>query len=75
MPISLRIGIKLTGDSEAGIGGGVGDQLGDGQMADEQLATPIHGDEGERTRLPLLPFAARQLSGDEPAEADVHSFS
>ena len=33
----VNIGIKLAGDGEAGLGGGAGDQLDDGQVADQRL--------------------------------------
>ena len=34
----IGIGIKLAGDGEAGLGGGAGDQLDDGQVADQRLS-------------------------------------
>jgi len=52
----VSIGIKLTGDGEASLGGGAGDQLDDGQVADQRLGAPVHGDEGEQLVLDAVPF-------------------
>jgi hypothetical protein len=52
----ISIGIKLTGNGEASLGGGAGDQLDDGQVADQRLGAPVHGDEGEQLVLDAVPF-------------------
>jgi len=39
--------IEPACDGEAGVGGGVGDQLNDDMMADQWLASPVLGDECE----------------------------
>ena len=42
---------------EAGVGRGGGDQLDDDLVADQRLAAPVLGDEGEQAVLDLVPFA------------------
>ena len=43
----VGVGVDLAGNGEAGVGAGVGDQLNDDLMADQWLAAPVLGDEGE----------------------------
>src|SRR5580693_4735018 len=52
----VSIGVKLTGDGEAGLGCGAGDQLDDGQVADQRLGAPVHADEGKQLVLDAVPF-------------------
>jgi hypothetical protein len=52
----IGIGIKLTGDGGTGLGGGADDQLDDGQVADQRLGAPVHGDEGKQLVLDAVPF-------------------
>ena len=52
----VSIGVKLTGDGEAGLGCGAGDQLDDGQVADQRLGAPVHADDGKQLVLDAVPF-------------------
>ena len=48
---------------------GVGDQLDDDLMADQRLAAPVLGDEGEQAVLDAVPFAG---AGRQMADGDRH---
>jgi hypothetical protein len=50
----VDIGIKLIGDAEAGLGGGAGNRLDDGQITDQRLGAPVHSDEGEQLVLDAI---------------------
>ena len=49
---------------QTGAGGGGGDQLDDGLVADQRLAAPVLGDEREQPMLDLVPLAGagRQMT-------------
>jgi hypothetical protein len=67
----VSTGVDPAGDGEAGLGAGIGDQLDDDLMADQRLAAPILGDEGEQAVLGAVPLAGagRQMAdGDGDAE-------
>ena len=67
----ISIGIKLTGNGEAGLGGGAGDQLDDGQIADQRLGAPVHGYESEQLVLDAVPFTGagwQMVHGDGDPE-------
>ena len=57
MPFWIGVGVDAAGDGEAGFGRGGGDQLDDDLMADQRLAAPVLGDEGEQAVLDAVPFA------------------
>jgi hypothetical protein len=54
-----RIGIGIDGalDVQAGAGRSAGDELDDGLIADQRLASPVLGDEGKQSMLDLVPLA------------------
>jgi hypothetical protein len=54
----VGVGIEPAGHGEAGIGGGVGDQLDDDLVADQRFAAPVLCNEGEQPMLDLIPLAA-----------------
>ena len=56
--LRIIVFIELTGDGESAVGGGAGDQLDDDQVADQRLATPVHGDEGKQPMLYFVPLCA-----------------
>ena len=65
------MGVEFASDFEAGLGFGCCDQLDDDGMADQGLAAPVAGDEGEQAVLDAVPFACagRQVAyGDRHAE-------
>lgn len=67
----IAAGINLGFDVEAGVGGGRGDQLHDGLVADQRLSPPVLRDEREQAVLDLVSFAGarRQMTdGDGQAE-------
>ncbi len=61
-------GIEFASDGQAGLGGGRGDQLDDGLVADERLGTPVLADEGEEAVLDFVPLAGarRQMVDLDP---------
>ena len=64
--------IDVAGNGEACVGRGGGDQLDDDLMADERLAAPVLGDEGEQSMLDPVPFAgAGRQVGDRHGEAGL----
>jgi hypothetical protein len=56
-PPGIEISIDLAADLKACIGCGGADQLHNHLMADQRLATPVHGDEGEQPVFDLVPLA------------------
>src|SRR3954452_10758725 len=63
--------VETAGNGEAGCGGGVGNQLDDHLVADQRLAAPVLGDEGEQAVLDTIPLAGagRQVvDGDGDAK-------
>ena len=54
----ISIGVDPAGDGEPGLGAGVGDQLNDDLVADQRLAAPVLGDEGEQPVLDPVPLCA-----------------
>ena len=68
-----RIGcvVDFGFDVGSGSGGGRGNQLDDGLVADQRFAAPVLGDEGEKLVLDLVPLAGprRQMTdGDGHAK-------
>jgi hypothetical protein len=62
--------IEATGDGERCVRGGAGDQLDNDQVADQRLATPVLGDEGEQPMLYLVPLAG---AGWDMTDGDLDS--
>src|SRR5271167_43559 len=49
-------GVEVGLDLQTGAGGGGGDELDDGAVGSERLASPVHGDEGEEAVLDFVPL-------------------
>src|SRR5580692_12793463 len=62
--------IEATSDGEPCVRGGAGDQLDNNQVADQRLATPVLGDEGEQPMLYLVPLAG---AGWDMTDRDLDS--
>ena len=54
----VGVGVEAARNGEAGVGGGVGDQLDDDLVADQRFAAPVLGDEGKQTVLDFVPLAS-----------------
>jgi hypothetical protein len=54
------VGIDLAANFQTGFGGRRADRLDNDLVADERLATSVHGDEGEQAMLDLVPFAGAE---------------
>ena len=67
----IGVGIDLALHFQTGVGGGGGDELHDGEIADERASAPILGYEREQAVLDLVPFARagrQMMDGDLDAE-------
>ena len=53
----IGCGVDLASDRQSGLGGGGGDELDDGLVADERLGAPVLADEGKEAVLDLVPLA------------------
>ena len=62
--LGIFVRIKLSAHLQTCIGRGSGDELDDGAIAAQRLATPVDGDEREETMFDLVPLAGawRQMA-------------
>ena len=61
-PFWVEISVDLAVDLEASIGRSGADQLHDHLMADQWIAAPVLGDEGEQATLVLVPLDGTRMA-------------
>jgi hypothetical protein len=66
----VDVGIDLAADFQSGFCGRRADQLDNDLVADQRLATPVHGDAGEQSQRAMRGLERINVRADPPVERE-----